>query len=611
MNFFKFFLASFLFSQTAFCENKKNPIDSYLQSILKSHVIPGFSVVVVKDNKVIYSKGYGVETMGLNKAFTPNTFIAVGSLTKSFTALAMMKLVEQGKVGLDVPVVKYLPWFHTANKEESDKITIRMLLNNTSGLYPLSAMPSYDISENSIETFVRNLSSVFLYREPGSSYEYSNAGFIVAGLIISKVSGMKYSLFLEQNIFLPLSMKQTTTNPNKLGALTISQGHYSSIKTVIPAKREPEFELTEFAPAGSLLHSSASDLGKYLVALLNISKTVSSQTKKELWSSYSNFPGLSKEDGGDNKPFGYGLGWMVSNIEGRNIIHHGGSTGKTSSFTMIDTTNKIAASILMNIDMTFIDKYAYPTEFTILNNVMRLATNLPKTEFGKPTIKDPTLSNFKLNELSLRKYIGEYKFKKGGDAFVYFGVDMKIQRNEVGKLEAIVFRGNQTVNRFLIDFVNESSGVSRNIFSPSNLRFKLAPNGEVLEAFFSNIEFTKVSKEQSRYFTDYTDEKKQVSFQLPRQLKINNKKSNLTATDQANEVWLSGDLVSSEKFSFEKLFETQCGLSATFKMESKMLTENIGSYIWQEKLIRIKKGLKTINQCFYMSKIQDLHTGLY
>ena len=269
-----------------------------------------------------------------------------------------------------------------------------MLLNNTSGLYSPNTTHAYDLSDAAIENVVKDLSSIYLYKEPGNSYEYSNTGFVVAGLLISKVSGISYASFLEKEIFLPLGMKHTTIKPEEFARMDISYGHYPSIKSLIVAKREPEFESSGYTPAGSLLHSCGDDMGRYLVALLNDNEVASNLIKKELWTSQIDFPGLSKEDGGDGKPFSYGLGWMMSNVEGKNIIHHGGSTGKTSSFTMIDTANKIAATILMNIDMTFIDKYAYPTEVNILNNVLRLTANLPVSDFARPVGKDPTIKQF-------------------------------------------------------------------------------------------------------------------------------------------------------------------------------------------------------------------------
>lgn len=593
------FLASLFLSITALSQNLSVSVDSYLQRIHSTHIIPGFSVVVVKDNKVIFSKGYGVEKTGTKRPFTPATVIAVGSLTKSFTALAVMKLVEKGKLSLNAPVIQYLPWFHTANKEQSDKITIKMLLNNTSGLYTPNTIPSYELSEAAIETFVKNLSSVYLYKEPGNSYEYSNTGFIVAGLVISKVSGMPYASFLEKEIFLPLGMKHTTTNPEDFDRMNIAYGHYPSIRSVIVAKREPEFETVEYAPAGSLLHSSTDDIGKYLVALMNEYGIVNSQIKKALWTPYINFPGLTKEDGGDGKSYSYGLGWMISTIEARKIIHHGGSTGKTSSFTMIDTANKIAASILMNVDMTFIDKYTYPTEITILNDVLRLAAHLPISEFGKPQTKDPTLNNYELKENNKSAYLGEYKFNKGGDAWVYFGVDFKIQKTAEGQLEGIIYRGDQVVNRFVLDFVNESVAVSRNVDAPGYLKFKLTPAGKVTTAYFNNIEFSKKDIENSILFREIKDVYGLVSFSIPQKWKYNLSSTGFSAGVEQNEALLTGAVLLKERFSFDSLFKLAVGSTVSVKAQSKIFSENIGTFIWQQKIFVFKKGNETY-QCILL-----------
>ena len=593
------FFTSLLISLPVLSQTQSRLVDGYLQRIHQVHIIPGFSVVVVKDNKVIFSKGYGLEMLGAKKPFTTATVIAVGSLTKSFTALAVMKLVEKGKLDLNAPVIKYLPWFHTANKEQSDKITIRMLINNTSGLYAPNTTPAYDLSAAAIETYVKNLSAIYLFKEPGNSYEYSNTGFTVAGLVISKVSGISYASFLEKEIFKPLGMTHTTTIPEDFGVMDISTGHYPSIKSVIVAKREREFETGEYIPAGSLLHSNADDIGKYLLALTNKNDEINSTIKEALFTSYINFPGLSKEDGGDGKQYSYGLGWMISNLEGRKIIHHGGSTGKTSSFTMIDTANKLAATILMNVDMTFIDKYSYPTEVTILNNVLRLVSNLPISELGKPEIKDPTLNNFELKENNKSAYLGEYKFSKGGDSWVYFGVDLKIQETAEGQLEGIIYRGTQIVNRFVIDFVNESVAVSRNMDMPTYLKFKLTPGGKVTTAYFNNIEFSKKEKESSDLVRELKDVYGLVSFSIPQKWKYNFSSTDFSASAEENKTLLTGAVLSKEKFSFDSLFKSASGSSASVKAQSKILSENIGTFVWQQKIYNFKKGNETF-QCIIL-----------
>ena len=116
------------------------PVTAALDRFLTRHLaeipVPGFSVVVVRNGAVIFQKGYGVEVAGRRKPMTVESPVAIGSLTKSFTAVAIMRLVERGAIDLDAPVVKYLPWFQTADRRGGE-ITVRMLLHNTSGILPL------------------------------------------------------------------------------------------------------------------------------------------------------------------------------------------------------------------------------------------------------------------------------------------------------------------------------------------------------------------------------------------------------------------------------------------------------------------------------------------
>src|SRR5512138_1914844 len=107
-------------------------IDAFLQAQVKANRLPGLAVAIVQGDKIIFAKGYGEAAR--DKPVTPQTQFYIGSVTKGFTALAIMQLVEQGKLELDVPVQKYLPWFRVADPEASSKITVRHLLNHTSGL---------------------------------------------------------------------------------------------------------------------------------------------------------------------------------------------------------------------------------------------------------------------------------------------------------------------------------------------------------------------------------------------------------------------------------------------------------------------------------------------
>jgi CubicO group peptidase (beta-lactamase class C family) len=177
-------------------DNTIRDVDQYLQEYKKNVPVPGFSVVIVEGNKVKFIKGYGVEQEGSSKAMTPYSTIAINALGRGFTSLAIMQLVEQGLLDLDKPVITYLPWFTTANKEFSDLITLRMCLSNTTGIPPqYESLPDLQ-SDNAAESFVRSFESHFIKRKPGMTHEFCDEGYVIAGLVLSKVTGMSYGDYI-------------------------------------------------------------------------------------------------------------------------------------------------------------------------------------------------------------------------------------------------------------------------------------------------------------------------------------------------------------------------------------------------------------------------------
>ena len=510
------FLFITCFINKTFSQNSYEKIDRYLTGIYNRKYIPGFSIAVIRNNEVIFSKAYGNKRFASKEPMETTTPVLVGSVTKSFTALAVLRLVSSGKIQLDDAVVKYIPWFKTANKDRSDKITIRMLLNNTSGIYSPVAMPYYDTTDMAIENYVRSMRSLFLYKEPGISYEYSNAGYVIAGLLVSKISGIRFSDFLAKNIFGPLGMSNTGMEIDHPEWTKKIVGHYPSVNGSIPVEEKEALLSMEYAPAGSQLISNSLDFSRYLLALINDKDLVIKQSmKNEIWKPQISFPGISKDDGGDGSPFSYGLGWMISTIDGREIIHHGGSTGKSSSFIFIDKKNKIAAVMVANIDLTFIDKYRYPTEIEILNNVVHLAEGTNITGYARPIKEDPTMNNFELSLNKYESYTGQYNYENGGDGVVYFGVDMKIMQKVNGQLEAEIYRGNQTVNRFKLDFINETVAVSRNLAMPAILKFKVNPKHEIVSVLFNGILFSKNRSLSGNRFREISEPTMGVSYKVP------------------------------------------------------------------------------------------------
>ena len=202
----------------------------------------------------------------------------------------------------------------------SDQITVRMLLNNTSGLHA-PVVRNRDNSEHAAESLVRSLNSVHLTRRPGESYAYSNEGFVLAGLLVEELSGLSYPEYMRQEVFAPLEMPATTQDPGRFTSIGTLYGHYGGIHEAIPVYEEDDY-LQEYAAAGSLMRSSASEMGHYLLALLNGGRykdqqLISPEGVMEMWAPYTSFPGIRVEDGGEGLPFSYGLGWFLGEMDGK------------------------------------------------------------------------------------------------------------------------------------------------------------------------------------------------------------------------------------------------------------------------------------------------------
>ena len=513
---------------------KSDPIDDYLKQLYRSHIMPGFSVVVVKGDQVTFSKGYGVEYIDGNQPMTVSTSTAIGSLGKSFTTMAVMQLAEEGKIDLDAPVIKYLPWFHTANKNVSDQITVRMLLDNTSGLHT-PFISDVEKPEKAAEKLVHSMESVYLTVTPGTRYEYSNDGFALAGLLISKVSGMSYEEYMDQFIFKPLEMKRTTNNPGKFDDLHVLYGHYAGINQAIPVHRQ-ENGLSKYVAAGSLLRSSATDIGHYLICLLNHGqykgrRIISPESIKEMWQPYSTFPGISTEDGGQNLPFHYGMGWFIGKIDGKNCIFHGGNRRNMSSMTMLFPEKSIGISFLTNIDLTFIDKYQYPNLVNIANNIIRLSLDEPASNYAIPITPDPTRNNYILPSSEETKYTGNYLLTAGED-WVYQGSHLSIAKGKEG-LEGTITKGNQIIERFKLDFITPRTAVTRNLSLYKNVSVKFTSNGEISDIFIGENQYSRLSEGYYKRFQQVDSPGKNIGFFLPKDWSINWQEENFTGTSKS------------------------------------------------------------------------------
>jgi CubicO group peptidase (beta-lactamase class C family) len=244
-------------------------IDAYVVEQMSSLDIPGMAVGVVRGDEVIHMQGYGIADDS-GRAMTTDTPFLIASLSKSITALGIMQLVEEGKIDLDTPVQTYVPWFRVADEEESSLITIRHLLNQTSGL---SEREGYvrnldrNPADSALETSVRNLHTQALNSPPGTAFEYSNTNYDVLGLLIQTVSGQSYESYVQDRIFTPLHMNNSYTSLADARAASMTRGYYSFFGFPVAYDHVMPYSRIILPSAG--LFSSAEDLTHYLIAHLN------------------------------------------------------------------------------------------------------------------------------------------------------------------------------------------------------------------------------------------------------------------------------------------------------------------------------------------------------
>jgi CubicO group peptidase (beta-lactamase class C family) len=192
-------------------------VDDYISRKMKELDIPGSALVIVQGDQIVHLKAFGVADAS-GRPVTPQTPFFTGSTGKSITALAIMQLVEAGKIKLDAPVQTYLPWFRVADANASRIITVRQLLNMTSGI-PRSIgqeqLANTDLSDSAIENNVRALAEVELIAPPGEHFEYSNANYVTLGMIIQAVTGQSYETYIREHIFQPVGYAEQLCIKNR------------------------------------------------------------------------------------------------------------------------------------------------------------------------------------------------------------------------------------------------------------------------------------------------------------------------------------------------------------------------------------------------------------
>jgi len=321
-------------------------IDDYIQEQMRRLSIPGVSLAIVEGNRIVHQRGFGRACPG-GDAPTPQTPFFIGSLTKSITALAIMQLVEAGKVELDAPVQSYLPWFRVADPQVSAQMTVRHLLNQTSGLpvsLGLANLANFEGGLDATERQVRYLSTLKLTRPVGAKFEYTNTNFNILGLIVEAASGESYPDYVQTHIFDPLDMSHSYTSKSiaKKNGLAVGYRYWFGSPIPIPNLTIPPGSL----PSGQLI-SSAEDMSHYLIAHLNGGRWDGSRILSEAGIAELTRGAAEIIEMGFSIGY-YGMGWIIQDIGKSRIVSHSGIVPDFGAFMALVPEQKKGIILLIN-----------------------------------------------------------------------------------------------------------------------------------------------------------------------------------------------------------------------------------------------------------------------
>jgi D-alanyl-D-alanine carboxypeptidase len=338
--------------------------------------LPGVAVGVVSDQELIWSRGFGFADIKAKLPMTAKTKFRMASNSKLFTAIAIMQLREEGKLGLDDPVVKYLPWFKAKPAGDDDgPITIEQLLSHSSGLQREAGDHWSTYEFPTTEELKRSYPDRQAAFAPSVRWKYSNLGFAVAGLVVEKVSGEKWADYVEQNIFKPLAMNDSSVD-KKAAGLAVPYGRRmpDGTREVLP------FVDARGMAAATGVTSNVEDMAKFMSAQFRRgrrggSQIVSSGSWREM---------LRVRSVEENWTSGTGLGFDINRVKDKTYIGHGGGYPGNTTQTLIELDDKVGVIVLTNTSDSYPGDIAQQLMATVGQAAAKAAKPNPATVAWDP-----------------------------------------------------------------------------------------------------------------------------------------------------------------------------------------------------------------------------------
>jgi CubicO group peptidase (beta-lactamase class C family) len=323
-------------AQSTVDEDLSAQVDEVVRAQMREQNIPGVSLAVIRDGKVIKATGYGLANVELSVPMAPQMVFHSGSLAKAFTATAVMMLVEEGKIGLDDEISKYLP----ESPAKWNEVTIRRLLTHTSGIrdyFGEDGDELFDLHQNFTEDeLVRKFAAQTMRFPTGEKWSYCNAGYIILGAVIHRVTGKFWFDFVKERIFDPLGMTSTRLIsiddiiPNRVSGYHMLNGQRKNDQWLAPSWCT--------TPDGSL-YINVFDIAKWDAALYT-EKLIKRSTLEQMWTP------VKLQDG---TTYPYGFAWRISEVNGhRRITHDGVDFAFTNRFARY-VNDRLSVIVLINL----------------------------------------------------------------------------------------------------------------------------------------------------------------------------------------------------------------------------------------------------------------------
>ncbi len=434
-------------------------VDSVMNSYFKPNG-PGAVILIAKKGIPVLKKAYGLANIELNVTNKPEYLFNIGSMSKQFTSICILKLAQEGKLNLQDDIKKHLTDYNTHGRN----ITIENIINHTSGVYNYSNKADFgakSVTDITKEDLKKSFMNDSLFFEPSTNWSYCNSGYVLAGLIVEKVSGKSLSEFLTEQIFKPCNMNNTFIG-NDDSVFVNAVGGYENIH------RQENSDEEKYMPASYMswtyaygaggIISTVDDLLKYNNALL------SEKILKKEWLDKAWNPCILP----NGKSTNYGFGWAVGNYKGLKFVAHGGGLNGFRSYGILFPDEKLYVVVLSNTSAKTPVTYATPIAFQIA---------------GKPL---PNLKNITIDNQLQEEYKGVYSINSPAHDFLPSARYITTKDN---KLFVQLKEGDE------LDDIIELFSIDKDIFgrknSPQRFQFIRDKKGKVvtLEVYNSPVQY--------------------------------------------------------------------------------------------------------------------------